>query len=484
MGRATPSPGERGLGACTTLSIMKSRLAAFAFVVAAVVPFVSGCAAEEEESRVAYPEPVGYTTPPAQVADSQLAPSQPPVDGQQDPNGGDVTVGEQGDADQYADTDPSALSDFHATLDPYGTWQDDATYGSVWVPSASVVGDDFTPYVSAGHWTYDDDYVWNSDYDWGWAPFHYGRWAWGTGIGWEWIPGRVYSGAWVSWRYGWDDWGYVGWGPLAPSWCWRGGVAVGLGFVPRSSYGYVSNGELFSPHVGTRLVTGTQAGVVASHTRPYVPATPGVGGRGPSPQSLHLPATAIAHASPTDRGLMQARAYSRGSSAVALGAHAPQGALARGGVTAPSYGRSVVGSRYGGSVAGGSGYARTTPYSGSRPYTGGVGTSRPYTGSRPYSGGVGSTRPYAGGSTGFRGGYSAPSGSRPPAFRGFGGGSGGYHPPSGGFHGPAPSSGYRGFSGGGGGGFHGGGGGFHGGGGGFGGGFHGGGGGGGHGGRR
>jgi hypothetical protein len=450
---------------------MKSRLAAFAFVVAAVLPFASGCAAEEDEARIAYPEPVGYTTPPAQVSDSQLAPSQPPVADQQGVNGADVTAGEQGEADQYADTDPSALTDFHATLDPYGTWQDDATYGSVWVPSASVVGDDFTPYVSAGHWSYDDDYTWNSDYDWGWAPFHYGRWAWGTGVGWEWIPGRVYSGAWVSWRYGWDDWGYVGWGPLAPTWCWRGGVAVGLGFVPRSSYGYVANGELFSPHVGSRLVTGSQAGVVASHTRPYVPATPGVGGRGPSPQSLRLPASAVAHASPTDRGLMQARAYSHASSAVALGAHAPQGvsSFARGGATAPSYGRSVAGSRYGGSV--GSGYARSAPYAGSRSYA----PSRSYTGpSRSFGGGVGTARPYYGGSSGFRG-YSAPGGSRPPAFRGFSGGSG-YHPPSGGFHGPsAPSGGFHGGGGGGGGGFHGGGG--------FGG-FHGGGGGGGHGGRR
>ena len=40
----------------------------------------------------------------------------------------------------------------------------------------TVVGADFTPYVSAGHWTYDDDYVWVSDYDWGWLAFHFGRW--------------------------------------------------------------------------------------------------------------------------------------------------------------------------------------------------------------------------------------------------------------------------------------------------------------------
>ena len=192
----------------------------------------------------------------------------------------------------YDDTDPSALSDFRSTLEPYGTWTDDPSYGTVWVPSPSVVGADFTPYVSAGHWAYDSDYAWVSDYDWGWAPFHYGRWAYAAGPGWEWIPGREYAGAWVSWRYGVDDWAYVGWAPLAPTWCWRGGMAVGLGFVPRAPYAFVGTGELFAPRVGARVVVGAQVGAIASHTRPYVPASASVGGRvaarpvvgGPSPQ--------------------------------------------------------------------------------------------------------------------------------------------------------------------------------------------------------
>ena len=41
---------------------------------------------------------------------------------------------------------------FHETLDPYGSWVDDQTYGTVWVPSETVVGTGFIPYVSAGHW--------------------------------------------------------------------------------------------------------------------------------------------------------------------------------------------------------------------------------------------------------------------------------------------------------------------------------------------
>jgi hypothetical protein len=265
----------------------------------------------------------------------------------QDPPSPEVVIGADEPAgaeqpEQYDDADPSSLTDFRTTLDPYGTWTEDATYGTVWVPSAGVVGADFTPYVSAGHWTYDDEYVWVSDYSWGWAPFHYGRWVWVGGMGWEWIPGRTYAGAWVSWRYGWGDWAYVGWAPLGPSWCWRHGYAVGLGYAPPAPYAFVGTGELFSPRVGGRIVVGPQVGVIAGHTQPYLPAgggrvvaTPSVGGPGrvaatptvggPPPQLLRLQASAVAHGGASDRGVMQARAFSRPSTAAALGFRAPQG---------------------------------------------------------------------------------------------------------------------------------------------------------------
>ena len=44
---------------------------------------------------------------------------------------------------------------------PWST-TDDATYGTVWVPSAKEVGPDFQPYVTAGHWVYDNDWIWAS----------------------------------------------------------------------------------------------------------------------------------------------------------------------------------------------------------------------------------------------------------------------------------------------------------------------------------
>lgn len=46
--------------------------------------------------------------------------------------------------------DPRALTDFRAPLEPYGTWVDDGTYGTVWVPRADVVGSDFAPSGSYG----------------------------------------------------------------------------------------------------------------------------------------------------------------------------------------------------------------------------------------------------------------------------------------------------------------------------------------------
>ncbi|HTB74977.1 MAG TPA: DUF6600 domain-containing protein [Polyangiaceae bacterium] len=431
-----------------------------------LAPAIVGCAGEDAEAGDAAYPPVGYTPPPTTPAPPPAPPSSPPpaprspafhqpsvqlgaeqapgegpdedgqVDGPQeegspsdappaagawqwgspDDGAGAAASGGDPNADPgggYADTDPSALTDFRSTLEPYGSWVDDPTYGTVWVPSPSVVGSDFTPYVSGGHWAYDSDYAWVSDYDWGWAPFHYGRWAHGPGFGWEWIPGREYAGAWVSWRYGVDDWSYVGWAPLAPTWCWRGGVAVGLGFVPRAPYAFVGTGELFAPAVGARVIAGPQVGVVASHTRPFVPssspgsrvaARPAVGG--PSPTDLHIAPESVTRAAVDNRGLAQARAFSRPATAVALGARAPAGVAARSAPGAFSRGGDPVaayrgpaspssshfgGRRLGGGFAGSpaaSAPMRSYPaYSGSpRPYYGSAPAAMrtPY-GARPYS---------------------------------------------------------------------------------------------------
>jgi hypothetical protein len=74
-------------------------------------------------------------------------------------------------------------------LDSYGTWRTDADYGPVWVPSRVVAG--WAPY-HYGHWAwvYPWGWTWVDDAPWGFAPFHYGRWAYVSG-GWAWVPGAV-----------------------------------------------------------------------------------------------------------------------------------------------------------------------------------------------------------------------------------------------------------------------------------------------------
>lgn len=235
-------------------------------------------------------------------------------------------------ADAYADTDPSALTAFGDTLFGHGTWLDDDDYGTVWAPDAADVGTDFAPYVSAGHWAYDDvdAYVWVSDYPWGWVTFHYGRWILTAGHGWGWIPGRAYAGAWVIWRVGDDDFDYVGWAPEPPIWIWRAGIAVSLGFVPPAAYVFCSRAEVFAPDVGVRVVREDSAWM-ETRTRPFGPAWAGDERRpfeprrapAPPPASLHVTRDRIPSPPARSTGLSTARQYAQPGTTRLLGGAPP-----------------------------------------------------------------------------------------------------------------------------------------------------------------
>jgi hypothetical protein len=143
----------------------------------------------------------------------------------------------QGYDDGY---DPQAYRQFEQTLSPYGTWVDDPTYGRVWQPSQGVVGDDFSPYASNGDWTMTEyGWTWVSAWDWGWAPFHFGRWVRPAGSSWCWVPGTLWSPGWVAWRAG---GGFVAWAPLAPR-----HVTIGAPFGPRSPWRFEAAGALGHP---------------------------------------------------------------------------------------------------------------------------------------------------------------------------------------------------------------------------------------------
>jgi uncharacterized membrane protein YgcG len=100
---------------------------------------------------------------------------------------------------------------FYDELAPYGQWILHPKHGDVWKPN---VEGEFTPYLTNGYWTVSQyGNTWVSNYDWGWAPFHYGRWFFDDFEGWVWIPDTTWAPAWVVWRNG---GGYYGWAPMSP----------------------------------------------------------------------------------------------------------------------------------------------------------------------------------------------------------------------------------------------------------------------------
>ncbi|HUH29958.1 MAG TPA: DUF6600 domain-containing protein, partial [Rhodanobacter sp.] len=121
---------------------------------------------------------------------------------------------------QYVSDDMVGYQD----LDRYGDWQTDSDYGAVWYPAQ--VSSTWAPY-SDGHWAYIAPWGWTwvDAAAWGFAPYHYGRWANMRGR-WGWIPGPigvrpVYAPALVAfvggggWSVGIGS-GPVGWFPLGP----------------------------------------------------------------------------------------------------------------------------------------------------------------------------------------------------------------------------------------------------------------------------
>src|SRR3989454_839348 len=96
-----------------------------------------------------------------------------------------------------------------------GNWIDVEGYGYGWQPDLAVNDQSWSHYYE-GYWAYTDvGWTWVSYEDFGWATYHYGRWARLADYGWVWFLGSDldWGTAWVSWRTGGD---YVGWAPLPP----------------------------------------------------------------------------------------------------------------------------------------------------------------------------------------------------------------------------------------------------------------------------
>jgi hypothetical protein len=138
-------------------------------------------------------------------------------------------------------------------LDESGDWSYVAGYGPCWRPRAVVVG--WAPY-RFGHWTWVGPWGWTwvEDEPWGFAPFHYGRWAFVSG-GWFWVPGPVVvRPVWAPALVAFVGGGGVGWFPLAP----------GEVFVPgyRVSRTYVNNVNITNTSVNITKITNVYNTVV------------------------------------------------------------------------------------------------------------------------------------------------------------------------------------------------------------------------------
>ena len=152
-------------------------------------------------------------------------------------------------------------------LDEYGRWHYVSGYGPVWSPSR--VAADWAPYRD-GHWVWVAPWGWTwvDDEPWGFAPFHYGRWAF-VDEGWCWVPGPVvvrpvYAPALVAFVGGGGFHLAVGvgegvaWFPLAP----------GEVYVPpyRVSRVYVNNVNITNTRVNITQVTNVYNNYTVNNT--------------------------------------------------------------------------------------------------------------------------------------------------------------------------------------------------------------------------
>ena len=214
---------------------------------------------------------------PVQPAPVQPAPAPPPTAAPQQSAEAATTVVQQ---PVYVQSAPPAQTVvtyqyFYDSLAPYGSWIYISDYGYCWQPTVAVVNTSWRPYYHNGRWLWSDwGWYWHSDYTWGWAPFHYGRWHRHHHYGWLWMPDTCWGPAWVSWRY---SPSYCGWAPLPPGAHYRAGFGFtyhgskvdlhfgfGLGY---SDYAFVPYHRFHGHYAHQHGVVGQQAQTIYNETK-------------------------------------------------------------------------------------------------------------------------------------------------------------------------------------------------------------------------
>ena len=258
----------------------------------AAVTASSGCLYQREVVRE--PPPVVAQMPPPPLPPSSR-PAPPPDDETDAP----PPPSARADADiPPAGADVSDEQVFYERLAPYGHWEWIPDYGRVWVPAVAA---GWRPYVY-GRWMLTEwGWTWVSDDPWAWAAYHYGTWGFTVGVGWFWVPGRIWAPAWVTWRWG---YGYCAWAPIGP----RG--FVGFGF---RHPGWVAvRAEHFTQPIPIHVVAVRQTSVIVQRTAPLAGprAAPSRGGAFGPPVAQVASATGQTLRPVSARGVVGPRAQS------------------------------------------------------------------------------------------------------------------------------------------------------------------------------
>ena len=231
-------------------------------------------------SRQASAQDDTYYPPPRDRNDDYNNNQPPPYNPDNDYNYGDGYGNNDYNEDEddygYRDDDRSYDDDrnnvninvFVGALSPYGRWMNYGSYGQVWICNDPG----FIPYQTRGHWAYTPyGWTWVSAYNWGWAPFHYGRWNYDPFYGWMWVPGYTWGPAWVCWRNG---GGYYGWTPMAPGVSFSVGFSFGYG-IPYNRWTFAPCRYMGKPYIGryyaprTRNVTIIRNTTIINNTTIY-----------------------------------------------------------------------------------------------------------------------------------------------------------------------------------------------------------------------
>jgi len=197
-----------------------------------------------------------------------------------------VASRDQGDQEAVSTRYVSSEIEGAEDLDAAGTWRVYDGYGPCWVPTVFA---GWAPY-HYGHWAWVGPWGWTwiDDAPWGFAPFHYGRWAF-VASAWVWVPGQIvrrpiYAPALVTWNGGVPlrghppDRDHITWAPLRPRQPYRPAYHA-YGTVVRPD----TRGRV------TRIPPQERPGSVATvppRTRPAPVMRPGAGVPAPYPRPV------------------------------------------------------------------------------------------------------------------------------------------------------------------------------------------------------